>query len=205
VNVHDDVEAFALGALDPGDERLFRDHLGTCALCRDAVAGYVVVMSSLRSISQDGAPPVPSVRSRTYWREAIAAVLVLGAVGGTFAYTQRPDGDLAAIASIVADHPREIALTGPRASGSVVVGARGQRTAFIVRGLPAPAPGRGYQVWVRAAHVSSPGMLHRTRDGLEVLIVPGDVVRNAHRIGITIEPAGGSPKRSGPTQVSAEV
>ena len=205
MNVHDDVEAFALGALDPEDERLFRDHLATCAPCRDAVAGYAVVMSSLRSIPQNGVPPVPVVRPRTYWREAIAAMLVIGAVGGTFAYTQRPDGDLAAIASMVADHPREIALIGSSARGSVVVGARGQRTAFIVRGLPAPAPGRGYQVWVRAAHVSSPGMLHRTRDGLEVLIVPGDVVRGAHRIGVTIEPAGGSPKRSGPTQVSAEV
>jgi len=205
VNVHDDVEAFTLGALDPEDERVFCDHLATCAPCRDAVAGYAVVMSSLRSIRQDGAPPVPTIRPRTYWREAIAAVLVIGAVGGTFAYTQRPDGDLAAIASMVADHPREIALTGPRASGSVVVGAQGKRTAFIVRGLPAPAPGRGYQVWVRAARVSSPGMLHRTREGLEVLIVPGDVVRDAHRIGVTIEAAGGSPKRSGPTQVSAEV
>ncbi len=205
MSVHDDVEAFALGALDPADEQLFREHLAACAPCRDAVARYAVVMSSLRSIRQAGAPPAPTIRPRTYWREAVAAVLVACVVGGTFAYTQRPDGDLAAIASMVADHPREIALSGPSASGSVVVGAQGQRTAFIVRGLPAPAPGRGYQVWVRGARVSSPGMLHRTRDGLEVLIVPGDVVRDAHRIGVTIEPAEGSPKRSGPTQVSAEV
>lgn len=205
MNVHDDLEAFVLGALDPDEEFAFRDHLATCSSCRDDVARYAGVMSSLRAIRQDGAPPAPRITQRTYWREAIAAVLLLGIGGGTYAFMQRPDHDLAEIAAMVADHPREIALSGPVASGSVVVGQGAQRTAFVVRGLPPPAPGRGYQVWIRGARVSSPGMLHRTRDGLEVLIVPGDVVKDARKIGVTIEPAGGSPKRSGPTQVSAQV
>lgn len=205
MNIHDDVEAFVLGALDERDERAFRAHLETCAACREEVARYAGVMSSLRSIRQHGAPPVPVVARRSYWREAIAAVLLLGIGGGGYAFMQQPDRDLADIAAMVADHPREIALVGPMATGNVVVGQRAKRTAFVVRGLPPAPAGSGYQVWVRGSSVSSPGMLHRTKDGLEVLVVPGDVVRDANRIGVTIEPAGGSPKRSGPTQVSAEV
>jgi hypothetical protein len=48
-------------------------------------------------------------------------------------------------------------------------------------------------------------MLHRTSDGLEVLVVPGDVLAGAQHIGITEEPAGGSPARTGPPRVTGDV
>ena len=117
----------------------------------------------------------------------------------------RADADVVAIAEMMAAQPRAVALAGPSARGTAIVGSGGTRTAFVVSGLPAPPPGRGYQVWVRGANVRSPGMLHRTSDGLEILVVPGDMLAGAQRIGITIEPAGGSPARTGPAQVTGKV
>ncbi|GAC1420138.1 MAG: anti-sigma factor [Candidatus Velthaea sp.] len=202
---HDDAEAYALGALDAVEEAAFERHLAECAQCRAAVASYAPVMQAMRSLPASAPPPMPVVRRRTYWREAIAAVLLIGVGASSATLVRHSDADLAALGAMVADRPVQVALTGPRAHGSVVVGDAHRRTAVVVDGLP-PAPnGSGYQVWVRGRGISSPGMLHRTREGLEILIVPGDLVTGAHHIGVTVEPASGSPKRTGDVQVEADV
>jgi anti-sigma-K factor RskA len=128
--------------------------------------------------------------------------MVVGIVVDHRVVSTPADADAVAIAQLSAAPARAVALRGATARGTAIVGSGGGRTAFVVSGLPAPAPGRGYQVWVRGAGVRSPGMLHRTADGLEVLVVPGDALAGAQKIGITIEPAGGSPARTGPAQVT---
>jgi hypothetical protein len=135
---------------------------------------------------------------------ALAAAAVLGVAVGQRTAPARADGDVAAIAEMIAAQPRQIALAGTSARGAVIVGGGG-RSAFVVSGLPAPPAGRGYQVWLRGAKIRSPGMLHRTSGGLEVLVVPGDVLAGAQHIGITEEPAGGSPARTGPPRVTGDV
>lgn len=205
MNPHDDLEAYVLGALERTEARDFESHLAQCDPCRDGIASYGAVMRGLRSIPHVAPPAMPLARTGFDWRRAVAAALLVGVgLGGGFALN-RPNGEALAIVAMVADHPREIRLDGPAASGQVIVGARHQRTAFVVRGLPEPPSGSGYQVWVKGAGISSPGMLHRMRSGLEVLIVEGDVIEGARHIGITLEPAGGSPKRTGATQVQGDV
>ena len=203
---HDDVEAYVLGALDPAEAGAFETHLASCQACRDGIASYGNVSRALRALPVAAPPPPPRVGRLPFaWIAAIAAAAVLGIAVGQYAVPAHADPDVAAIAEMMAAQPREIALAGPSARGTVIVGSGGGRTAFVVSGLPAPAPGRGYQVWVRGAKVRSPGMLHRTSDGLEVLVVPGDALAGAHHIGVTIEPAGGSPARTGPAQVTGDV
>ncbi|GAC1581148.1 MAG: anti-sigma factor [Candidatus Elarobacter sp.] len=208
MNVHDDVEAYVLGALDAAERRAFVAHLAACDACRDAVASYAEVVHALRSLPVDAPPPAPSIRraplalANLRWIGALAVAAALAFFLGRPAV---PDGDVAAIAEMVTGRPREVALLGPSAQGRAIVGAAGRRTAFVVSGLP-PAPrGRGYQVWIRGDAVRSPGMLHRTREGLEVLVVPGDMLAGARHVGVTVEPAGGSPKRTGPPQVTGDV
>ncbi len=206
MNPHDDLEAYVLGALEPAEAGAFERHLAGCAACRDGVASYGSVLRALRALPVAAPPPPPRAgRPPLAWIAAIAAAAILGVIAGQRTVPAGSDADVIAIAEMIAAQPREVALAGTSARGAAIVGDAGARTAFIVSGLPAPAAGRGYQVWVRGAKVRSPGMLHRTSDGLEVLVVPGDVLSGAQHIGITVEPAGGSPKRTGPAQVTGDV
>jgi anti-sigma-K factor RskA len=206
VNPHDDLEAYVLGALEPSEADAFEAHFGQCSACRDGVASYGGVLRALRALPVVAPPPLPRVRRVPLgWLAAIAAAAIVGIAVGQRTVGARADGDVVAIAEMIAAQSRAVALAGPAARGTAIVGSGGLRTAFVVSGLPPPPPGRGYQVWVRGASVRSPGMLHRTGDGLEVLVVAGDVLAGAQRIGITIEPAGGSPARTGPAQVTGKV
>ena len=206
MNPHDDLEAFVIGALEPGEAHAFEAHLNECSACGDGVASYGGVLRALRALPAAAPPPPPRVgRPPLGWIAAVAAAALVGIAVGQRTMGARPDADVVAIAEMMAAQPRAVALAGPSARGSAIVGSGGTRTAFVVSGLPAPPPGRGYQVWVRGANVRSPGMLHRTSDGLEILVVPGDMLAGAQRIGITIEPAGGSPARTGPAQVTGTV
>jgi anti-sigma factor RsiW len=206
VNPHDDLEAYVLGALEDGEAAAFETHLASCSACRDGVASYGGVVRALRALPLAAPPPAPRLgRAPIGWIAAVAAAAVVGLIAGERIAPPRGDGDVVAIAEMIAAQPREVALAGTVARGTVIVGTGGARTAFVVSGLPAPPAGRGYQVWVRGAKVRSPGMMHRTSDGLEVLVVPGDVLEGARKIGITEEPAGGSPARTGPPQVTGNV
>ena len=206
MNPHDDLEAFVLGALEPAEAHAFETHLTACSACRDGVASYGGVLRALRGLPAAAPPPPPRVgRAPFGWIAAVAAAAIVGIAVGQRTMGAHADADVVAIAEMMAAHPRAVALAGPSARGTAIVGSGGTRTAFVVSGLPAPPPGRGYQVWVRGANVRSPGMLHRTSDGLEILVVPGDMLAGAQRIGITIEPAGGSPARTGPAQVTGKV
>lgn len=206
MNPHDDLEAYVLGALGRPDATAFEAHLVNCQDCRDGVASYSTVMRALRSIPLAAPPSVPAVHSVIPWWRAAAAIILIGAGLAAGAALNRPDSDLATIVAMLADHPREVSLHAEIASGRVIVASsRNPRTAFVVRGLPEPPPGRGYQVWVKGERVSSPGMLHRTRDGLEVLVVNGDAIAGSHHVGITIEPADGSRMRTGATQIQGDI
>lgn len=208
MNPHDDVEAYVLGALDAADARAFEAHAAGCTECRNAIASYAGVIAALRRLPIASPPPMPRVnRAPIFWRigAATAAAIVLAAGLVAALTANRGDEDARAITEMLGAHARVVALAGPAAHGSALVDAGGRRTAFVLSGLPAAARGRGYQVWVRGAAVRSPGMLHRLRDGLEVLVVSGDAIAGAHRIGITEEPAGGSPMRTGPLQAGAKL
>jgi anti-sigma-K factor RskA len=206
VNPHDDVEAYVLGALDAADVRAFELHAAACTECRESIASYAGVLAALRRLPLASPPPMPRVRRVPLaWRlgAGIAAAIALaGGLGAAFT-ASRGDDDARAIAEMLGAHARMIALAGPAAHGSALVDAGGHRTAFVLSGLPQAPRGRGYQVWVRGATVRSPGMLHRLRDGLEVLVVDGDAIGDAKRIGITEERAGGSPMRTGPVEAGA--
>lgn len=205
MNPHDDLEAYVLGALEAAEAGAFEAHLAECSACRDGVASYGGVLRALRAVPAAAPPPPPRTgRPWIGWIAAVAAAAVLGIAVGQRTVGARADADVVAIAEMIAAQPREVALAGTSARGTAIVGSGGDRTAFVVSGLPPPPAGRGYQVWVRGANVRSPGMMHRTSGGLEVLVVPGDVLAGAHRIGITIEPAGGSPARTGPAQVTGK-
>jgi len=122
---HDDLEAYALGALDRDDEARFDDHLSSCGRCREGLASYVSVTNALRQIPQVLAPPAPlpaTVRAPAARRSfpvlpfgyAVAASLLLVIGGGLYRIMQpSTDSMLMNVAGMMADGPRQVALAGP--------------------------------------------------------------------------------------------
>ncbi|MFB7267769.1 anti-sigma factor [Streptomyces nojiriensis] len=99
----------------------------------------------------------------------------LGAVGGVLA---APD------ARTVHGRADNGALT------TVVASDRQDKAVFTATGLPAPAPGKTYQLWLAHDGTMSPaGFIHR--DG--TVLIDGNTA-DADALGLTLEPAGGSPQ-----------
>ncbi|WP_395297566.1 anti-sigma factor domain-containing protein [Kitasatospora hibisci] len=76
-------------------------------------------------------------------------------------------------------------------TGSVVWSASRNRAGFLAAGLPAPGPGRVYELWLDHAGTLSPAGLLPAGDGALVLTAPLD---GARAVGVTEEPAGGSDR-----------
>jgi anti-sigma-K factor RskA len=200
-DVHSDVEAYVLGALDDSERTAFENHLAECLTCPREIASYVPVLHALRQL------PLPSYRPlkkgwsstipiRPFMTIAAAAILAISALGGTF-WQRSETNDMVTAAVMGATSAQSIALRGNGAQGRMIVDGRRERTAFVIEGLPSPGPNRDYQVWINKGTLMSPGILHRTTQGCEVLIVTGDVMRGAQTVTVSLEASGGSPRLVG--------
>jgi hypothetical protein len=202
-SLHADAPAYAIGALD-ADERLrFEYHLADCVSCRAELESFDPIRRELESIpippppSPPRPPYRPTLRRPEAWLAPIrvAAFAAAAAVGAAFVATpsfERFVADERAyveIARMLASDPIEVALSGPNgASGRAIVGDGRALSGFIVRGLPKPRPGFVYRVWVRGNSMRrSPGVLERTREGLDVLIVSGDALARANVVRVMLE------------------
>ena len=97
----------------------------------------------------------------------------------------------AAITRVVTARDARIETTGTRAGGRVtVVASAALREAVVTAtGMVSPSAGRVYQVWVMSpSRARSAGLMAGAGTLLASAVGPGD------RIGITVEPAGGTSK-----------
>ena len=126
---------------------------------------------------------------------AAASVAAAVALGVTQVSTQHQlesaRASDAAISRVVTAPDARIETTGTRAGGSVtVVASAALREAVVTAtGMVSPPTGRVYQVWVMSpSGARSAGLMAGSSTLLASAVVPGD------RIGITVEPAGGTSK-----------
>ena len=206
-NFRDDIEAYALETLDPDERQVFERHLHDCEPCSRQVESYGVVLEKLHGLPVPLAPPRPTLQhksSNSTRYAALAAALVgfvvLASQVPKIVQYQHAEQEYAAIAHMMATNPQEVALVGKSGvSGRAIVGDARQRTGFIASGLPVAHSGMVYRVWVSGPHTRfSPGTLERTPDGLMVLVIHGDSLRNAANVHISLEPA---QQNSGKSQV----
>jgi hypothetical protein len=200
VNVHGNVEAYVLGALDEGDTAAFERHLNECPSCQREAASYVPVLIALRELPLPAVPPLrvhakKVIPIRAFMATAAAALLAVGGIGGTFVQRMQ-NGDMMTIAEMSATSAETVSLIGDGAEGHAIVGEGRRRTAFVVDGLPEAGTNREYRVWIDNG-ASSPGVLHRSVRGYELLIVPGDVLRGARSITVDLQSSGESPHMTG--------
>ncbi|MER7676922.1 anti-sigma factor [Streptomyces sp. NPDC096934] len=156
-------------------------------------------------------PPVPVLRRvrrpRGLSRWALAAcVAAAAAFGGTAVWqhdraqeargqaraAERRTADLTAVLAAPDAKSRTAKLAGG-AAGTVVVSAGRDEAVFISSGMAKPPRGKVYQLWFDdAGTMRSAGLMdpHRTS---EAVLLDGKLAE-ASGMGITVEPAGGSPR-----------
>lgn len=219
-----DCAAYVLWALDEREAEIHDAHLTECPTCRAEVLQLQLVADSL-AVGVSRARAHQSLRARivgtayaeaelrgasrrqepgsaTFGRlgglsvawtrrlvPALAGALVLGVglAAGALAFKSKPSEKTEVIRAIVA-------APGHRATAELrKVGA--QLELVVVR-MPAPPPGRIYEVWLqRGTEAPEPtdALFSVTKTGSGSVGVPGNL-RGVNKVLVTDEPLGGSPK-----------
>jgi hypothetical protein len=214
-----DVGAYALGALDEHEVEPFRAHLETCAECREELAQLQGVTDSL-AIAVPHAQPSADlrgrlmatvrgeaellraagheadrpVRARSVWRWRVlpglvaTGALAAGVLIGALALSGGSSQQTRVIQAQVLPPAGHDATAALRKVGSHVQ--------LQVTGMPAPALGRIYEVWLKdGSRPPQPtdALFSVTSQGDGTVGVPGDL-QGVSKVMVTEEPAGGSLK-----------
>ena len=201
----EDVAAYALGALDPTEADAFRRHLDRCAVCPDELASFQHVVDDLAAST----PSVPAPRSLR--RRVMRDVAQTPRLDPEARHERRrlrlrlprPAPALSAGLAVVVAAVVVAAFALSSGSSSRVVTAQvtGQGTAslhlsgghgeLVVHHLPAPPPGKIYEVWLkRGSAAPAPAHALFSVSGGAV-DVPGSL-HGVSQVLVTPEPAGGS-------------
>ncbi len=219
--MHDDLHVLAgsyvLDAVSDAEHEEFDRHLQHCPVCEAEVRGLRETAARLalaRAVAPPARmeqrvlaatyrtrqlPPLPRDQARAARKfprrlavlaaaASVAAAVALG-VTELAAQHQLDRARETAIARVVTAPDARVETGRTSAGGSVtVVASAALREAVVsTTGMAALPSGRVYQVWVMSpSGARSAGLLHGT--SLLAAVVPGD------RIGITVEPAGGTAR-----------
>ncbi len=220
--------AYVLAALDAADAERFQEHLSGCAACRgllaelqpvvDSLAGAVPPVSAstrlrervMRTVNAEaellhaagsGAdrPVLSAPRRRRYVpRLALGA----GAVAGSLALGALLFGSGAQAPSMRVS-TAVVAASAPGAHAVLrEIGSRGE---LVVSGMPAPALGKVYEVWLArkdSAPEPTDALFSPTRDGQASVSVPGSLA-GVKQVMVTAEPLGGSAHPTSPVIILA--
>ncbi len=213
-----DVAAYALGALEPAEADAFRRHLEGCSVCAHELASLRRVVdelpltttryqasSELRGRVLRAIATTPdagdrfdrsrrphrtrrSVLSLSSWHlspRAIAAASSAAVITAAVVIVLVLSLSTGSSTRTITAH-----VTGPGHAALRVVDGRGE---LVVHGLPAPPPGKIYEVWVQRDQRVRPtsALFSVTTRGDGVVGVPGSM-HGVGRIMVTAEPAGGS-------------
>ncbi len=214
--------SYALDALPAPERAEFERHLPHCPSCDAEVRG--LRETAARLAMARALPPPPGMEQRVLaaayqtrqlpprpadrlraarvhrWAPkvafaAAASVAAAAALGITQLSTRHQLDSTrasdAAIARVVTAPDARIETARTRAGGSVAVVASATLREAVVTaaGLVSPPAGRVYQVWVMSpSGARSAGLMAGAGPVLAAAVAPGD------RIGITVEPAGGTSK-----------
>lgn len=220
----DDAGTYVLGAMPAQEYEAFAAHLAGCAACRDEVAGLQVAVDALPLSAEQVSPPpelrerlMAVVRAeaqllqaadpqepaatprgertrRSWWRGpllglrplpvalAACALLALGVAGGVLL----SQGSTTSV-------PAQVHIASAP-SARAVLRIHDGAGRLRVSHLPAPPPGKVYQVWVKRPGRSpapTDALFTVNRQGSASVDVPGDLA-GVEQVLVTPEPSGGS-------------
>jgi hypothetical protein len=217
----DDAASYVLRAMPDGEWETYREHLTRCAACAEKVAELQFVGDALLSGVPQLTAPAP-VRDRVMAAVRAESELLLAAGHGADRAAPAPARprrrfrplalrplQAAALASVAlalglgggallssgGNGARTVAakVAAPGATASVRLSSDGAK--LVVAGMPAPADGRVYQVWLDRGGARTPqptdALFSVSRAGHASVDVPGDL-DGVKAVLVTDEPLGGS-------------
>jgi anti-sigma-K factor RskA len=220
---------YMLGALTEEESVAFRRHLESCAICREEVAALQVVAAALpaaapplsapstlkrrvMSAVHEDARVVPAMRSnlrkrrsRPSWRPRSLLPIPRAAIAGLGAAAVIVLAVIA-LASSGGGGTRVIRaqVLAPRASAQLRLSAG--HAELTIAGMPQPAPGRTYEVWLQGSGPPRPtdALFTVTSAGDASVGIPGGV-SGVREILVTSEPRGGSRVPTRPPVIIAHL
>ena len=218
--------AYALSILTPEETSRVTEHLATCPACRAELRAYQSTADELPLALAQAAPRpelkdhlMREIRSRkaksaltthlTIWQQLAAflrrsapawamALIVVLALGNLFAWRR-----LSNLSGRNVIPMRVVALVStkdsPQAIGTLVMNPSGEYGSLVVDQLAELDTGHQYQIWlIRDGRRISGGVFSVNPDGYASLELYAPLPLIQYQsIGITIEPAGGSPSPTG--------
>jgi hypothetical protein len=198
---YDELPGLLLGELDRAGVKAVSDHLAGCDDCRRELAVLAATSASLRATAAQAQPapdPVAAVPARAARRRGpllgLAAALILAVATAAALWAGglwRPDRadrtvPLAGVGAVAASGRASMAGDGPD-----------QQMTVTAEDLPAPGPGRYYEVWLLdpdAGTVLSVGVL--PAGGQARFTLPASVVDRYQAIDVSLEADDGDPTHS---------
>ena len=137
---------------------------------------------------------------------AAAAALIAVALGIGWSTAHRSlDRQQSVTAVLTAPDAATVPLTGQNGTARVVYSPSRDRSVVVANGLADLPSTNTYQLWFidRAGKPASAG-LFRTEDGRATMLIDGTPAGST-AVGVTKEPAGGSPQPTGPILLAGDV
>ncbi|WP_084959217.1 anti-sigma factor [Thermoactinospora rubra] len=224
--------AYALDAIDDDlERRRFEQHLAECAECAHELATFAETAARLGQAMAVEPPPglranvmaaigqvrqlPPAVaspgarRRRIGWAPWLAAVAAVAAVVLAVVAVRAQDqverleaANRQVAAALAAPDARVATAAAERGGrGTVVISREEGRLVFVAEGLPALPEDRTYQVWqIAPGRIRSAGLVGAEAATMVLAPAPG-----VSSVGVTVEPAGGSPQPTGTPLLLVEV
>lgn len=225
-HVLDLLPAYSIGALDSDEASRVDEHVQSCWICRNELVAFQEVAEGL-SLAAPAASPSPTLKARLmqqvesarsrerasaqaparpFWERLLPAwglaslLLIIGLAASSIVLWQRVnDLEFMTAPGGMRAAPLTATDAAPSATGFVLISADGNDGALVVDGLPPLEESQQYQLWLIRDGQRTSGAVFSTDEnsyGGTRIRAPRSLL-DYSAVGITIEPAGGSPQPTG--------